>query len=103
MRHKTQWHTWQKVTHNDTWHKVTQGTLHNVTQDTMSLDKISLDTMSLYKMSLGLDTIAHMLAIMECIPFSLVIQWTLEIVDLDIVDSLVLVDKIVLTIYDFMK
>ena len=31
------------------------------------------------------------------------IQWTLEIVDLDIVDSLVLVDKIVLTIYDFMK
>ena len=32
-----------------------------------------------------------------------IIQWTLEIVDLDIVDSLVLVDKIVLTIYDFMK
>ena len=31
------------------------------------------------------------------------IQKTLEIVDLDIVDSLVLVDKIVLTIYNFMK
>ena len=33
----------------------------------------------------------------------MILQWTLEIVDLDIVDSLVLVDKIVLTIYDFMK
>ena len=65
MRRKTQWDTWHKVTHSDTWHKVTQGTLHNVTQDTMSLDKISLDTMSLHKMSLGLDTIAHMLAILE--------------------------------------
>ena len=32
-----------------------------------------------------------------------VVQWTLEIVDLDLVDSLVLVDKIVLTNYDFMK
>ena len=31
------------------------------------------------------------------------IQWTLEIVDLDLVDSLVLVDKIVLTNYGFMK
>ena len=33
----------------------------------------------------------------------IMVQWPLEIVDLDIVDSLVLVDKIVLTIYDFMK
>ena len=33
----------------------------------------------------------------------ILIQWPLEIVDLDIEDSLVLVDKIVLTIYDFMK
>ena len=55
MRHKTQWDTWHKGTHSDTWHKVTQGTLHNVTKNTMSL----------YKMSLGLDTIAHMLAIMD--------------------------------------
>ena len=33
----------------------------------------------------------------------ILLQWTLEIVDLDIVDSLGLVDKILLTIYDFMK
>ena len=33
----------------------------------------------------------------------LLVQWTLEIVDLDIVDSLVLVDKIVLTTYGFRK
>ena len=31
------------------------------------------------------------------------LQWTLEIVDLNIVDSLVLVGKIMLTFYDFMK
>ena len=31
------------------------------------------------------------------------VQWTLEIVDLDIVDSLVLVDKIVLTNYDCLR
>ena len=41
--------------------------------------------------------------VVELAKWRLVIQWTLEIVDLDIVDSLVLVDKIVLTIYDFMK
>ena len=31
------------------------------------------------------------------------LQWTLEIVDLDIVDSLVLVNKTVLTNYKLMK